>query len=142
MAQHKISGNDVLLFIGDDGISYDTVICLTSNGVTRAVNSIDAATKCGPDTLPGNISNGVSFEGQVMLDPDANYAGIDALDEFWRNKTTVYWKIGPATPVTGDVTYSGTGFISQLDETAAMDAPTTFSGTISVYGTMAKTVTA
>ena len=77
-----------------------------------------------------------------MLDPDGGYAGIDVLDEFWRNKTTVYWKIGPATPVTGDVTYSGTGFISQLDETAAMDAPTTFSGTISVYGTMAKTVTA
>lgn len=47
--------------------------------------------------------------------------------------------MGKAVPVIGDVTYSGTCFISKLDETFAMDTPGTFSGALGIYGTMAKT---
>ena len=138
MAEHKISGNDVLLFISDDGVTYDTVVCLTSNGITRATNSIDAKTKCGPDTLPGTQDIALQFEGQVML--DATGASLEALYDYWANKDTVYWKMGPATPATGDITWSGTGFISQLDDTYAQDTPGTFSGAISIYGSMTMTV--
>ena len=134
MAEHKISGNDVLLFIGDNGTDYDTIVCLTSNGITRATNSIDAKTKCGPDTLPGTQDIAVQFEGQVMLDTTG--ASLEALYDYWANKDTIYWKMGPATPVTGDITWSGTGFLSQLDDTYAQDTPGTFSGAISIYGSM------
>jgi len=134
MAEHKISGNDVLLFIGDNGTDYDTIVCLTSNGITRATNSIDAKTKCGPDTLPGTQDIALQFEGQVMLDTSG--ASLEALYDYWANKDTIYWKMGPATPVTGDITWSGTGFLSQLDDTYAQDTPGTFSGAISIYGSM------
>ena len=139
MAEHKLSGNDVLLFIGTDGINYNTVICLTSNAITRATNEIDANTKCGPDKLPGVQSNTLTFEGQSMYDPTSNRVSVDDLDDYWRNITTIYWKMGPAVPSVGDITYSGTGFISQLDETFAQDTPSTFSGAIGLYGVISKT---
>lgn len=139
MAEHKINGTDVLLFIGLDGNTYETVICLTSQSVTRTTNAIDAKSKCGPDKIPGTQDNGVTFEGQIMADPASGYTSTDELDDHWRNKTTVYWKVGKAVPITGDVTYYGTGFIAKLDETFAQDAVATFAGEIGVYGLISKT---
>jgi len=139
MAEHKISGNDMLLMISDDGgTTYDTIVCLTSNGITRATNEIDAKTKCGPDKLPGTQDVTLSFEGQSML--DTGDISIADLFDFWQNKTTINWKMGPVSPVTGDVTWSGTGFISKLDDTYAQDTPGTFSGAVGVYGSMSITV--
>ena len=140
MAERKISGNDMLLFVSDDGVTYDTVVCLTSNSITRATNEIDAKTKCGPDKLAGTQDITLSFEGQVML--DTADVSLETLYNYWDGKDTVYWKMGPATPVSGDITWSGTGFISQLDETYAQDTPGTFTGAIGVYGSMTMTVTA
>ena len=139
MAEHKINGTDVLLFISLDGNTYETVICLTSQSVTRTTNAIDAKSKCGPDKIPGTQDNGVTFEGQIMADPASGYTSTDELDDHWRNKTTIYWKVGKAVPITGDVTYYGTGFIAKLDETFAQDAVATFAGEIGVYGLISKT---
>lgn len=63
MAEHKISGDDVILFIGTDGVTYDTVVCLISNGITRATNTIVAKTKCGAVSQPGIQNNGGYVEG-------------------------------------------------------------------------------
>lgn len=139
MAEHKINGTDVLLFIGLDGITYPTVVCLTSQTVSRTTNEIDAKSKCGPDKLPGTQDNGVTFEGQIMADPSGGRISVDDIDDYWRNKTTVYWKVGKAVPIIGDITYLGTGFISKLDDTYAQDAVATFSGAISPYGLIQKT---
>ncbi len=139
MAEHKVSGNDVLLFISRDNITFSTVVCLTSNSVTRTTNIIDAKSKCGPDKLPGTQENGITFEGQLMADPSNGRISVDDLDDYWRNITTIYWRVGKAVPLIGDITYTGTGFISKLDETAAQDTPVTFSGEIGVYGLITKT---
>jgi len=139
MAERKISGNDVLLFIGINGLTYNTVVCLTSQSVTRATSEIEANTKCGPDKLPGTQTNAVSFEGQIMLDPDSGKISTDDLDDYWRNKTSIYWKMGEATPTEGSITYYGTGFISALDEVFAQDAPSTFTGAIAPSGLISKT---
>jgi len=137
--ERKVSGNDVLLFIGTDGIVYDTIVCLTSQSITRATSEIEANTKCGPDKLAGNQTNGVTFEGQILVDPSAGRASTDQLDDYWRNKTNIYWKMGVAVPTIGDVTYYGQGFIGTLDETYAQDAPSTFTGSIAPKGIINKT---
>ncbi len=100
MAEHKLSGDDVVLMISDDGTTYDTVVCLTSNGITRATNEIDAKTKCGPDKLPGTQELAVNFEGQIAYDTDNT--SLRDLYEYWGNKTTIYWKMGPATIGAGE----------------------------------------
>jgi hypothetical protein len=134
MAEHKINGTDMLLFISEDGVDYNTVICLTANGITRTTSEIDAKTKCGPDKLPGTQENAVTFEGQCMADPSGTTTSVADLVDYWTNKTTIYWKLAVAVPVTGDPVYTGTGFISKLDETYNQDTPGTFSGAIGVYG--------
>jgi len=139
MAEHKINGTDVLLFIGTDGITYPTVVCLTSQTISRTTNEIDAKSKCGPDKLPGTQDNNISFEGQVMADPSAGRISTDDLDDYWRNKTTIYYKMGKVVPAIGDVTYSGTGFIATLEEVFAQDAVATFTGTLAPYGLIEKT---
>lgn len=139
MAEHKINGTDVLLFLSRDGVTYSTVVCLTSETVTRTTNEIDAKSKCGPDKLPGTQDNNISFEGQVMADPSTGRVSTDEIDDMWRDKTTVYYRVGKASPIIGDVTYSGTGFISALEEVFAQDAVATFTGTLSPYGLIGKT---
>jgi len=139
MAEHKVSGDDIFLFMGTTINNYDKVVCLTSQSVTRATGEIEANTKCGPDKLPGIQSNGITFEGQIMYDPSSGTVSTDTIDDYWRNKTTIYWKMGKAIPLIGDVTYYGTGFISKLDETYAQNAPSTFSGAIAPYGIVNKT---
>lgn len=142
MAERKVSGDDMLLFIDPaGGVDYSLVICLTSQSITRATSEIDARSKCGPDKQPGTQEIGVSFEGQVMFDPGTDRISEGDLHDLWAAKTTIGWKYGKATPVSDDVSYSGTGFISQLDSTAAQDETATFSGAIGIFGSITKTVT-
>lgn len=138
MAEHKVSGIDVFLMFSRDGNTYDTLVCLTNSSVTRTTSEIDAKSQCGPDTQPGTQANAVSFEGQVMQDPSSGRISTDELDDFWRNKETVYWKLGKLTPAIGDVTYSGTGFIAELNENNPIDNVSTFTGKIGIYGILDK----
>lgn len=143
MAERKISGNDLLLFIDPSGVSpytnYSLVVCLTTQSLTRTTTEIDAKSKCGPDKQPGTQDNGITFEGQIISDPSAGHISDDDLDDAWRNKTTIGFKWGKVNPGIGDVTYFGTGFISKLDLVAGEDAPSTFSSQIGVYGLINKT---
>lgn len=135
MAQRKISGDDVFLFIDPlGGEDYSTVICLTSQTFNRSTEIIDAKSKCGPDTLPGAQTVQLTFEGQIMLDPDAGNISEDDLDDLWKNKTTIGWKLSEISPTEGSIVYSGTGFIARLDDTYSSGSPSTFSGEIGVYG--------
>lgn len=140
MAEHKISSNDIVLFIKRTAEStYNTVVCLTGFTITRNTNEIDAKSFCGPDKLPGAKDNGVTFEGQVMEDPDSGKISSDELIDMWGTAETIDWKIGKLVPQEGDETDSGTGFISKLEKTGAVDAIVTFSGSIGVYGLITHT---
>lgn len=139
MAAHKLSANDIALFLSRDGNTYSTVVCLTSFTVSRETTEIDAKSFCGPDKLPGAKDNGVTFEGQVMEDPDSGNYSTDELTDFWITAQTIYWKVGKVVPLIGDETDYGTGFISKLDKTGSVDGIVTFSGAIGVYGLMSHT---
>lgn len=143
MAERKVVGTDVLLFLDlAGGTAYDLVVCLTNNTYNATVQEIDAKSKCGPDKLPGTVSFEASFEGQIIIDPAPDRVGIAALYTALTGKTTVGWKIGKVTPVTGDTTYTGTAFISKLDQSFGEDAPSTFSASLGIYGSPVQTVTA
>ena len=67
MAERKVAGDDVLLFIDPaGGTTYELVVCLTSNSFKIANAIIDAKSKCGPDNLPGVQTFEVTFEGQII----------------------------------------------------------------------------
>lgn len=143
MAERKISGSDMLLLLDlTGGTTYELVVCLTGQGFTLANNEIDAKSKCGPDKLPGTQDFAVSFDGQLILSPDALRLGFADLLQAALAKTTVGWKYGPMVPVSGDVVLSGTAFISKFDSTSGQDEPSTFTASLGIYGTPTVTVTA
>ena len=136
MAEHKVAGGTMLLFIdptgGDD---YDMVVCLTSVGKSDSVTVVDASSACGPDKSPGTLELSYSFEGQHLQDPDNGKISGTSLRQLLRAKTTIGWKIAPETPVAGDEIEEGTGYFSELSSTYAFDSVGTFTGTIQPYGT-------
>jgi hypothetical protein len=143
MAEHKVAGGTMLLFVDPaGGTSYDTVVCLTTVGKSASVSVVDASSACGPDKSPGTIELNYTFEGQHLQDPVTGRISGTSLRQLLMAKTTVGWKISPETPVTGDEIESGTGYLSDLSSTYAFDSVGTFTGTIQPFGTPTITVQA
>lgn len=143
MAEHKVAGGTMLLFIDSaGGTSYDMVVCLTSVGKSNTINVVDASSACGPDKSPGVLEISYSFEGQHLQDPSGGSLSGTSLLQLLRGKTTVGFKIAPVSPVTGDESEEGTGYFSELSSTYAFDSVGTFSGALQPYGTPTISVTA
>ena len=141
MAEHKVQGGTMLLFIDPaGGTAYDTVVCLTSVGKSDSVNVIDSASACGPDKSPGVLDLSYTFEGQHLQDPASGKISGTDLRLLLRSKTTIGWKIEPVNVVAGDEIESGTGFFSELSSTYAFDSIGTFSGTLQPIGTPTLTI--
>jgi len=135
MAEHKVAGGTMLLFIDPTGgTDYDTVVCLTSVSKADSITVVDASSACGPDKSPGTLELSYAFEGQHLQDPDSGKVSGTSLRQLLRAKTTIGWKIAPESPVTGDEIEEGTGFLSELSSTYAFDSVGTFTGTIQPYG--------
>lgn len=136
MAERKVNGKDILLFIDPaGGTAYKYVVCLTSNSKKVTTSTIDAASKCGPDSSPGATTVTVDFAGQVVVGNDTTQRISEA--QLWKlavNGTQIGWKQGPAIPVDGDVIYSGKGFISDLGDTYDLTSGGTFTGTLAISG--------
>ena len=142
MAERKVSGKDVLLYIDPlGGTSYDTVVCLTSQSFSSDTNVVDANSKCGPDQLPGTQNESIDFEGQQLIDPNTGKVSGADLYDLKQAQTTIGWKIAVASPTTGDVVKSGKGFISSISEDYGLEDPATFSGTITIKGLATQTIT-
>ena len=136
MAEHKVAGGTMLLFIDPTGgENYDTVVCLTSVSKDDTVDEIDAASACGPDSSPGNLSLSYGFEGQHLQDPVTGKISGTSLRQLLRAKTTIGWKIAPSNPVEGDEIEYGTGYLSALSSTYSFDSVGTFTGTLRPFGT-------
>jgi hypothetical protein len=141
MAEHKVAGGTMLLFIDPaGGTDYDTVVCLTSVGKSDSINVVDASSACGPDKSPGTLEISYSFEGQHLQDPVSGKISGTSLRQLLRAKTTIGWKIAPESPVTGDEIEEGTGYLSELSSTYAYDSVGTFTGTLQPYGTPSITI--
>jgi len=135
MAEHKIQGGDMLLFIDPTGgTNYDTVVCLTSVSSNDSVSVVDASSACGPDKSPGTVEVSISFEGQHLQDPNAGSISGSNLLQLLRAEQTIGWKLSPASPVAGDEIQEGTGFISELSSTYSYDTIGVFTMSISPYG--------
>jgi hypothetical protein len=140
--RREISGNDYLLFIDKaGGTNWDLIVCLTENSIDRTTNEIDAASKCGPNLLPGTQVIKVSFAFHDVLDTANGEISEWDLHTLWAAKTIISFKFGKVTPAAGDITYTGTGFIASLNLKATQNSPVDASGSIGVQGTLTATRT-
>jgi hypothetical protein len=135
MAEHKVQGGNMLLFIDPNGgTDYDLVVCLTSVGVSMSVGVVDASSACGPDKSPGALEISYTFEGQHLQDPDTGKTSGTDLRLLLNAEQTIGWKMSPETPEAGDEIQEGTGFLSELSSTYAFDSIGTFTGAIMPFG--------
>lgn len=135
MAEHKVSGGTMLLFIDPNGgTTYDTVVCLKSVGVSDSINPIDTSSWCGSGKLPGLLNISYSFDGFHIQDVDTGRISGTDLRVLLRNKTRIGWKIAPESPQIGDEIQSGIGFISSLSSNYSFDNVGDFSMTVEVKG--------
>lgn len=140
MAERKITNNTILLFLGVTADNLDTVVCLTSIKNDFTLDEVDASSFCGPDKSPGDISGTITAEGQHLLDPATGKISGHGLWGYFTGKTTLFYEIGPAVPVSGDIIQSGQIFISALGNSYALNAQSSFSITLSVKGVPVETV--
>ena len=137
MANTKTKSNEVLLFIDPAGsTAYKLIVCLEENSYKIASKEIDANSKCGPDISIGTIDTTLSLSGQVVKDPGTTEVNDFDLETVLRAATKVGWKFGKATPTTGDVVRSGTGYFVSLEVTAALDNVVKFSAELKASGTV------
>lgn len=135
MAQRKIVNNTILLFIGTAADALDIIVCGTSIGLDLQVEETTSNTFCGADVSMGTVSGSIAFEGVTQLDPDSGKVSGANLFTIMMAKTPIFWKIGPAIPVTDDIIKEGEGYISALSEGYTVDADSTFNLTITIKGT-------
>jgi hypothetical protein len=141
MAETKIDANSYFLFVDPaGGVSYKDVVCLINFSFAATTTMNDASTMCGPDTSPGDQSSTIPFTGQTMLSPDTGRTSAASLFTVWQDKTLVGWKIGKATPATGDMTKTGQGYLSAYGENYDNGQKGQFSGTITVAGDVTQAI--
>lgn len=140
--RRPVTGNDIILAIDPaGGTNYYLIVCLTSNSLERTTAVIDAGSKCGPSLLPGVQTVSIPFAFNDMFDTSNGEVSEGDLHPLWASSQTISWKFGKVTPVAGDVTYTGLGYISDLKTTAGLTTPVATTGTISVQGNIVQVKT-
>ena len=107
---------------------------MTSNSITSTLGTIDATSKCGDSYTPSpSFNQSIECEGFAI-----DETGTPAKDSYQQlyaahaAKTTFAIKMGKATPTSGDITYSGSVFISNFGVNAADKDDVKFTATFVV----------
>jgi TP901-1 family phage major tail protein len=127
--------NLILKFHSTDG-SEAAIGHSTSATLSLSADLPDATTKDSSgynEVIAGTRTGEISFEGLVAYD-DANNA-IEAAD-YLLARTKIYWEFG--TEASGDDVYSGAGYLNAVEMSAEMESPVTYSGSITVTGSISK----
>ena len=135
MPETKVSARDYILLadINNDG-TFKPVACLTTNSITSTLGTIDATSKCGDEYTP-NQSFNQSIECEGFAIDETGSPAKDSYQQLYAAhaaQTTFPIKMGKAVPASGDITYSGTVFISNFGVNAADKDDVKFTATFVV----------
>lgn len=117
MAYSFVNARDIVLSIDwDNNGSFLPVACLTSNSMDIKRDAIDADSKCGDNQLPGDsVKQTISCSGNAIDQTGTiDRESYDRLYSLVQSKAIVAAKFGPASPVSGDIVYSGNIFVTSI----------------------------
>ncbi len=130
-----ILGTDLRIYVGGEAIGYATSATLSLSSETLETIHKDNAGGGWISNSIGQKSGTVNFEGFVNSDSAAQKP--DELFTLFNNKTLVGCAF--KTAVSGDARYDFSGYITSLEQTAAVNENSTFSGTITISGAVTST---
>lgn len=115
----------------------------TSTDIAQAANIIDVSAKAdgrGRGLEYGRLSTTINVSGIADTTPSATKTGIKELLDLQLAGTKVavsianYTSVAGTTDVTGDILFTGTALISNVQATFADDTGNTFSATLEIDG--------
>lgn len=128
------NGTNLILKVIEDGGTLATQGHTTSATLSLSVDMPTATSKDSSgfqEVIAGVISGEISFEGLVAYDDPQ---GANQVSDSLIDRAKVDWSL--STGLTGDTIYSGEGFLSNVEISAEMESPVTYSGTITCTGTI------
>jgi hypothetical protein len=109
------------------------VACITANNIDSASDDIDAGSKCGAETIVGDITWTASFTGFYEKTPDTDQISGAGLIDMYQAKEEHEWRMQNA-----DQTYyrGFTGTLANYSETVDYNTAAEFSSDINIRGAL------
>ena len=130
----KLKGNEVSLEINTGTTAapvWKVVACITSNTLDSASDDIDGGSKCGAETVPGDITWTASFEGFYEKTPTATQISGGDLIDLAQAQESHDWRMHNAD----DTYYRGfNGVLSNYSENVDYNTLATFSSDVNIKG--------
>jgi predicted secreted protein len=136
MASSVFNGTNLVLKFATDGGTLEALGHSTSCSMTISQDLPEATTKDSSgfqEVISGLRSAEISFDGLIdYTDASDSLKNVDGIASLITGRNKIDWSFG--TAVTGDTIFTGEGFIASLEQSAEMESPATYSGTITVTG--------
>lgn len=125
------NATNLILKIESNTLGHSTSATLSlSNDLPEATTKDSSGFQ---EVIAGVISGEISFEGLVAYDDTLN--AIE-LNDYILARTQLTAVFG--TTASGDDVYTAEGFLSSVENTADMESPASYSGSITLTGSIAK----
>lgn len=125
------NGTNLILKVENNTVGHTTSCTLSlSNDLPEATTKDSSGFQ---EVIAGVMSGEISFEGLVAYDDTAN--AIEMAD-FLLARTQLTCVFG--TAVSGDDVYTAEGFLSSVEMSAEAESPVTYSGSITLTGSITK----
>ena len=136
MASSVFNGTNLVLKFIADGGTLEALGHSTSCSMTISQDLPEATTKDSSgyqEVISGLRSAEISFDGLIdYTDTSDSLKNVDGIASLITGRNKIHWSFGTAE--TGDTVFTGEGFIASLEQSAEMESPATYSGTITVTG--------
>ena len=127
------NGTNLILKVEGDTLGHTTSCSLSlSNDLPEATTKDSNGFQ---EVIAGVISGELSFDGLVDYSDTAN--AIELAD-FLLARTQITCVFG--TEATGDAIYTAEGYLSSVEQSAEMESPVSYSGSITLTGAITKSV--
>jgi hypothetical protein len=130
-----VNGNDILLFLADNDTTptaWYPIMCLTNLTWGRSKSTTQTKTKCGTFDSVGSTDYTSTASGIIIENADANDIGHIDLISLFTSAVKRLMRIGPATPVAGNIIRQFKGSLSTLNDAFPTDGMATFDVTLTV----------
>jgi hypothetical protein len=121
------NGTNLLLSVEGTNLGHTTSCSLTLSTDLPEATSKDS--NGFQEVIAGVMSGEVSFDGLVTYDDTSN---VTELADFLLARTQLTVVFG--TETTGDRIFTAEGFLSSLEQSAEMESPVSYSGSITLTG--------
>ena len=139
MAEKFILPNSVVITakrIDDEEGSEALVVCLTQNDFNSTASNATIDTFCGSEQLPGSKGQTLAVSFRRIWETDSGRISEKFFYDAWFDSAHIQFTVAREEPVTGDLVYTGTGYVTSYNSANGTNAIPTASMTITADAPM------